>query len=425
MKKNDDKIVLAATIVGGAFEYFDFFCFIFLAPIISQLFFPKTSAYMPILFLYLTISASYLARPLGGIVFGHIADRYGRKISLLLSITLMVIPALIISVLPTYATIGIAATIILVISRIMQGLSMGNEYPSSITYISEKYKQKNRFFYFAWILFASDISIGFGAFLIHTAIRHSSPEFMQSIGWRIPFIFASCLAFIGIYLRKKAQETPTFLDLKASKHIFTVPLINLFKDYKLSILFGVFVGMIFFLLTSIFHIFLPSFLVTFYHLNLDVATQITFLGTIVMGCSTLIYAFILKFSDFIKVLQITLLCLCLVLVAVVTKFINLDYIIVHNISYFFGLIMFISATMGGIGVIFLDTLIRLFPTNVKVTGVGFSFNLANILGAGMTPLWTQEVMQYKHDYNMIILVCLIFALITLFSTSKIRYYLKY
>ncbi|MCX8481438.1 MAG: MFS transporter, partial [Sediminibacterium sp.] len=327
MNNKDDRFVLAATIIGGAFEYFDFFCFIFLAPIISQLFFPKTSTYLPILFLYLTISASYLARPLGGIIFGHIADKYGRKISLLLSITLMVIPALIISVLPTYATIGISATIVLVISRVMQGLSMGNEYPSSITYISEKFKQQNRFLYFAFILFASDLSIGCGALLIHLAIKHLSPEFMQSIGWRIPFMFASILALIGVYLRKKAQETPIFMALMASKHIFTVPLHNLIKNYKISIAFGVIVGMIFFLLTSIFHIFLPSFLVTFYHLKLDVATQITFWGTVVMGCATLMFAFILKFVDFIKVLQLTLISLCVILGLIVTKVINLDYIL--------------------------------------------------------------------------------------------------
>ena len=131
------KLIIATTI-GSIFEIFDFIAFVFLSPILAELFFPKELASKAIWFTYLTIAISYLLRPIGGIILGHLGDKYGRKTVFSISILLMSIPSLLIGIMPTYASIGYFATGILIFMRILQGFSVGGKVTGSLTYIVEK-----------------------------------------------------------------------------------------------------------------------------------------------------------------------------------------------------------------------------------------------------------------------------------------------
>ena len=138
---NTDKKMIVATTIGSIFEIFDFLSFVFLSSIIADLFFPPNIHHLAMLFTYLTITMTYLLRPIGGLILGHLGDKYGRKSVFTISILLMSIPSFVIGLLPTFQAIGYLATILLVISRILQGFSLGGEVPGSITYIAEKFKK--------------------------------------------------------------------------------------------------------------------------------------------------------------------------------------------------------------------------------------------------------------------------------------------
>lgn len=174
--------LIVATTIGSIFEIFDFIAFVFLTPILAEIFFPKDMASKAVWFTYLTIAISYLLRPIGGIILGHLGDKYGRKSVFSLSILLMSVPSLIIGILPTYQQIGYLATLLLVIMRILQGFSVGGEVPGSITYIAEKFKSVNYFFACAWLTFGANFAVSVGSQAIKLLTENTSPEFMHSIG---------------------------------------------------------------------------------------------------------------------------------------------------------------------------------------------------------------------------------------------------
>ena len=160
MLHNNHKMLIAATL-GSFFEIFDFLSFVFLSPIIAKLFFPPQSHSLSILFTYLTITMSYLLRPVGGLVLGYFGDKYGRKSVFTVSILLMSIPSFAIGLMPTFHKVGYLATFIIVLARILQGFSLGGEIPGSITYMAEKFPNKNYFFYCAWLTTGANIGVAY------------------------------------------------------------------------------------------------------------------------------------------------------------------------------------------------------------------------------------------------------------------------
>ena len=408
------KLITAATI-GSIFEIFDFLAFIFLAPILAKLFFPPSLAGTAIFFTYLTIAISYLLRPVGGIILGHLGDKYGRKAVFSLSLLLMALPSLLIGILPTYAQIGYLATALLIGARILQGFSIGGEVPGSITYIAEKFKQHNYFFACAWLTFGANFAVAIGSQLIKLLTLASSPTFMLSYGWRIPFIFGSLLSIIGFYVRKRLSESAAYQQVLQHKKIARVPLVELIVNYRYPVASGILLAVIVSLCTSIFHVFLPNLFVSYFHFSLSQTAAISSAGAFTLAVASLGCAYLTRYINPLLILRLSLMALCLIFSALYSNRIDLTQI---QELYFW--VVIISLCLAGVNGLFFAILADLFPTPVRFSGIALCYNIAYIFGAGLTPLWSSAILELSHNYHNIILVCLSVAVISLFNTLNIQ-----
>jgi MHS family proline/betaine transporter-like MFS transporter len=196
-------------VAGHLFEHYDICLYGFFAVLLAPVFFPESSVYAAQIASFGAFAAGFLMRPIGGFVFGYIGDRYGRKRALLLSISLAVLPTLLIGLLPTYETIGITASILLIFFRLIQGISIGGEYSGAIIYVFEHAQQKHPTFKAGLLLSAGYVGAGLGT-LIGVLCTSSAMPFW---GWRIPFIIGGLMGMLIYWLRRGIQETPEFSAL--------------------------------------------------------------------------------------------------------------------------------------------------------------------------------------------------------------------
>jgi MHS family proline/betaine transporter-like MFS transporter len=225
--------VVAATI-GTFFEWYDLLIYGTFAVVISGQFFPSTDPAVGLFLGLLTFASAYLVRPLGAILIGQYADRAGRKKALVLSAGLMLIGTLVTGVLPTYASIGVAAPALLVAARLMQGFSAGGEFGSANSYLAEQNPRHRALFaslQFSTTGLAIVVAATFGFGLNHAL----SPEAMSAWGWRVPFLFGLLIGPVALYIRQGIAESPEFEAGPASAH----PLGDALRHDKLRMLVGV------------------------------------------------------------------------------------------------------------------------------------------------------------------------------------------
>ncbi|HEX8166752.1 MAG TPA: MFS transporter [Beijerinckiaceae bacterium] len=206
---------VTAAVVGNVLEWYDFAVYAFVAAIIAKKFFPAQDEVTALLSTFLAYGLGFVARPLGGIVIGRLGDTRGRKAALLLTIFLMAAGTVLIGVLPTYATIGIAAPLLLVVARLMQGFSAGGEWGGSTAYIVEWAPRGKRGWYgsFQQTSVVAGLLLGSGvAALMNTIL---TPEQMEAWGWRVPFLLGGILGPVGLYMRRTIDETPAYRRVEA------------------------------------------------------------------------------------------------------------------------------------------------------------------------------------------------------------------
>src|SRR6185437_15600891 len=211
--------------LGNCLEWFDFGLFLFLAPLIGTKFFHTQNQNSATLAALSVFATGFIARPLGGILFGHLGDRHGRRDTLRYSILIMAAVTFIIGCLPTYATIGIWASILFVMFRIIQGFSVGGEYSGILIYLAESAPSENRGLITSFA--ATGANVGFLlATLVILFMQWWLPEkIMQTWGWRLPFIIMGFFSILLFYLRLNLLETPVYLYLKQGQHIQQRPLL--------------------------------------------------------------------------------------------------------------------------------------------------------------------------------------------------------
>jgi len=207
---------VAAAVIGNALEWYDFIVFGFLALIISRLFFPAGSQYASLLLTTATFGVGFFMRPVGGLLLGIYADRKGRKAALLLVIALMTIAIAMIGFAPTYATIGVAAPLIMVLARLLQGFSAGGEFASATTFLIETAPAHRRGFYGSWQMVGQGLAVLLGAVLGALVTRKLTPEALDSWGWRVPFLVGLIIGPVGYFVRRHLEETPAFLEARAA-----------------------------------------------------------------------------------------------------------------------------------------------------------------------------------------------------------------
>ncbi len=209
-------------------EWYDFAVYGTLAPILGKLFFPADDPTASLLAAFGVFAIGYAARPLGGIILGHIGDRMGRKPALILSVMMMGAGTTAIGVLPTHAEIGTAAAVLLVVLRILQGLSVGGEYPSSIVFLGEHAPPERRGYVASWPMFGSVVGFLLGSAFGALLSNLMSEAALEAWGWRLPFLFGAVIALCGVLFRRHMSEPPAFA---AAQPLTAAPIVAAFRDH--------------------------------------------------------------------------------------------------------------------------------------------------------------------------------------------------
>ena len=222
--------VIFASSLGTVFEWYDFYLYGSLAAIISRQFFSGVNPTAAFIFALMAFAAGFAVRPFGALVFGRLGDLVGRKHTFLVTILIMGLSTFVVGILPSYATIGIAAPIILVVLRLLQGLALGGEYGGAATYVAEHAPDGKRGLYTAWIQTTATLGL-FLSLLVILACRVAlGTEAFESWGWRIPFLVSLVLLGVSVWIRLKLDESPLFKAMKAEGRGSKAPLRESFAN---------------------------------------------------------------------------------------------------------------------------------------------------------------------------------------------------
>ena len=200
--------IVTAGVIGNVLEWYDFAVYGFFAPILAAQFFPAGDRMVSLLAAFGAFAVGFLMRPVGAVIFGHIGDRYGRARALLLSVAMMAIPTVLMGLLPTYATIGIAASFLIVVMRMFQGIAVGGEFTASMVFLAENSPKGRRGFFASTSMFGATTGTMLGAAVGAALSNLLSPEALASWGWRAAFISGIVVAVVGIVIRRSLFDTP-------------------------------------------------------------------------------------------------------------------------------------------------------------------------------------------------------------------------
>jgi len=240
------KVILAASL-GTLFEWYDFYLYGSLAVFFGGLFFPKGNDTAQLLASLATFGAGFGVRPLGALVFGHLGDLIGRKYTFLITMATMGLATALTGLLPTYASVGLSATVLLVVLRLLQGLALGGEYGGAATYIAEHVPDHKRGYYTSFIQTTATLGFFLSMGVIGSMRLGLGEAAFKSYGWRIPFLLSFALLGVSLYVRVKRKESPVFSRLKSSGKTSSNPLKESFTNpvnvkYVLIALFGATAG---------------------------------------------------------------------------------------------------------------------------------------------------------------------------------------
>ncbi|WP_027014205.1 MFS transporter [Comamonas composti] len=231
MSPEERKVIFASSL-GTVFEWYDFYLYGSLAAIIAKQFFSGLDAGSAFIFALLAFAAGFIVRPFGALVFGRLGDMIGRKYTFLVTILIMGLSTFIVGVLPTYASIGVAAPVILIGLRMLQGLALGGEYGGAATYVAEHAPDGKRGAYTSWIQTTATLGL-FMSLLVILGVRTSlGEEAFVDWGWRIPFLVSILLLGVSVWIRMTLSESPAFQKMKAEGKVSKAPLSESFGQWK-------------------------------------------------------------------------------------------------------------------------------------------------------------------------------------------------
>ena len=368
--------------IGNLIEWYDFYIYNFFALYFAKSFFPGEDPTVQLLNTFGIYALGFLIRPVGGWLFGVYADRAGRRAALTVSVTLMCLGSLLIAVTPTYASIGIAAPVVLLVARLVQGISLGGEYGTSATYLSEIAVSKHRGFYssFQYVTLIGGQVLGSLTLIVMQA--GFTPAELEAWGWRVPFAIGATFALFGLYLRRNLDETESFL--KASREQRGNLLVALLRHPKqVLIVFGLTMGgtTAFYTYTT----YMPTFLVNTVKLTRDQATQISFITLVIFA---LIQPLFGALSDRVgrrPVLMWFGIMGTLATVPLLTA-------LAATRDYATALLLIVAALLIVSGYTSINAVVKaeLFPAGVRALGVGLPYAIAVSLFGGTAPyiaLW--------------------------------------
>ena len=372
-----------ASFMGNFVEWFDYAAYGYLAAVIAVVFFPATDKTTGLLAAFAVFAISFIVRPIGGIVWGHIGDRYGRRNALSLSILIMSGSTFCIAFLPTYAQVGMLAPLLLLLIRLVQGFSASGEYAGAAAFLAEYAPDRKRGFYTCLVPASTAAGLLFGSLFAAGLYSQLDSEQLHSWGWRLPFLLAAPLGLIGRYIRLHLEDTPKFremekaLEHKATKH--RAPIGELLGVYRKRVLVAIGVtclnAVAFYLILS----YMPTYLST----EMGMTETDSFLASTVSLATYIGFIFLMgMLSDRFGRKTMLIAASLLFLAITVPLFSALEgqtFAFILLIQIAFGLML---AMNDGTLPCFLA---EVFPTHVRYSGFAFSFNTANALFGGTAP----------------------------------------
>lgn len=370
----------AGSFVGGAIEYYDFFIYgTAAAVILNRLFFPEYDPTVGTIAAFATFGVAYLFRPVGAAIFGHIGDRHGRKITLLITLWVMGGATLAIGFLPTYDQIGIWAPVLLVLMRLLQGLAAGGELGGASALAVEHAPPGRRGFYGAFATAGTSAGIALGSGVFALVLTLPDEQF-ESWGWRIPFLASAVVVLVGYLIRRTIPEPPAFVEASHESETEKLPIISAFRDHPLSILiaFLVFSAQI-----------VAFYLVTVYSVSyagtLDGPVQEYILSAVSIVTLVNVFALIMwgAVSDRLGRTKVVTFGLLAQAVLIFVFFLAVDIgSFTLILLAMLGVLCLGQAAIVGVSPSHFS---ELFEPKVRVTGIGMGMQLASIVG-GFTPL---------------------------------------
>lgn len=394
---NSPRTVLFASLIGTTIEFFDFYIYATAAVLVfPKLFFPSSDPSTATLQSLATFAIAFIARPIGSAVFGHFGDRVGRKATLVAALLTMGISTVVIGLLPTYASIGMAAPLLLALCRFGQGLGLGGEWGGAVLLATENAPPGKRAWYGMFPQLGAPIGFIFsgGIFLLLSDTLTNEQFF--NYGWRIPFLASAALVLVGLYVRLKITETPVFKQVLKNHERVEVPMFTVFREHGRALFLGTVIALATFVLFYLMTVFALSW------------------GTSALGYKRQEFLPMQLFAILFFALTIPLSAvyadrkgrrstLIIVTIAIIAfGFVLAPLMSAGTTGVMLTLIIGLSLmglTYGPLGTI----LSELFPTPVRYTGSSLTFNLAGIFGASLAPyiatwLATNHGLQYVGYY---------------------------
>lgn len=374
MDKAQRKITTLAAL-GGMLELYDFAIYGTFSIYFAHQFFSSTNHYALILQTYTVFLLGFILRPVGGIIFSHIGDEKGRKRVLVATVFIMGLSSIAIACIPAYKTIGIMAPILLVTFRMLQGVALGGELPTTYVYIKESLPQ-NKIMAFGFVMGGVLGGYLFAA-LINFIFTHIFTNVqLEEYGWRIPFFIGGIICFISYKIRKSLHETQVFKNVSDKPKI---PVIHLLKNHLPQVILGVFLSASQQVFSVVTIIFMPTYLHTVLNIDNTVVGALLPVGTLVTVLAIIFFGFLLnRIKDLKKLLLFVFLLNIFIVPTAYFLMVNTEYI-----YYGYVLLMLGHGLIALLIPLYLTTL---FPSNIALSGVALSYNLSIISFAGTAPI---------------------------------------
>jgi MFS transporter, MHS family, proline/betaine transporter len=399
--------VLIAGMLANGLEWYDYALYAFMTLTISKLFFPAGNEEVHLLATFGIFAVGFVARPFGAIFFGMLGDRLGRRVALAASILMMAIPTACIGLLPTYASIGLWAPVLLTVIRVLQGLSLGGAFSCSMAYLVE-HSPPNRRGLMGSASIAS-LAIGFmlGALVVFGIKSGMDLATFEDYGWRIPFLLGILVGFVGFFIRHHCEESPEYMHAKANNTLSTTPLRDLWHSHR-----GVMVQAIVVYITVTLPFYtLSSYLVAFSERSLGLSKEHSLIcssvGMLVLMLFAPVSGWLSDRIGRVKVLQMGAFGFVLLAYPIFSLLMQSDFASVLAAQIVF------AALVGFYTGVVPAWLVEVFPTSVRSTGMALAYNAAAVIFGGTAPMVGEWLLKTTGDVRSIALYIMCAAFSTL------------
>jgi MFS transporter, MHS family, shikimate and dehydroshikimate transport protein len=404
------KKIAFASFIGTAIEFYDFYIYGTAAALVfGGVFFPELSPVSGTLASFATFGVAFLARPLGGAIFGHFGDRVGRKAMLIFSLLVMGLATFFVGLLPGYATIGVAAPVLLVLLRFLQGIGLGGEWGGAVLMAAEHAPPGKRAFYSGFAQVGPPIGflLSSGAFLLFASVL--SEEQFAAWGWRLPFLVSIVLVGVGLFVRISVAETPVFKEVMETETEARVPIVDVFRTYPRTVALAALAGGVMFTFFFVITVFALSYGVGQLGLTQSTMLYCVMVSMVFMSLGIMVFA---TLSDRLGRRNLSLFSSGFLALWAFPMFWLVDTGNPVLISLSFSVALFAWAAMyGPMGAFFSE----LFGTRVRYSGASLSYALAGVLGGALAPYISARLLAATGASWSISLYLLAMALVSFVS----------